>query len=89
MTDTLTELIINFTELSFPITRMRIGKTHQSIKTKGNFKRVVKCWDGVYQISNDEQKYVAMHYLSIILSRTFNIPHSETIPILKKHLHIK
>jgi len=90
MSDIVNNLIEEYIELSFPIKRMRVDTSkHHRIKTKGNFKRVVKGHNRVYIISNNEQKYVTIRTLSIILSRTFHIKQEDTIPFLKKHLHFR
>ena len=90
MSDVINELIKEFIILNYPIKRMRIdtSKRHR-IKTKGNFKRVVKSPNRVYIISNNEQKYATIRSLSIILSRAFHIKQEDTIPLLKKHLRFR
>jgi len=89
MTDTIHDLMEEYISLSFPIKRMRIDSTkHHKIKTKSNFKRVVKTPNKIYVISNNEQKYITMRSLSVILSRMFHVSKEDTTPLLIKHLHI-
>lgn len=90
MNDIINELIEEFITLNYPIKRMRVNtsKRHR-IKTKGNFKRVIKGPNKVYIISNNEQKYATIRSLAIILSRAFHIKQEDSIPLLKKHLHFR
>jgi hypothetical protein len=90
MNNVVKNLILEFITTFYPISKMRISKDkHYGIKTKGNFKRAIKIGGAIYRISNDDQKYVAMRVLSSVICRSFHITQDESIPILKKHLHIK
>lgn len=82
---------------SFPISRVKLpDNVHGDLiptggmKTKSNFKRVIVINESlVFKIANKDQRYGAMQYLSNILCKTFHVNESETIPIIKIHLHIK
>ena len=90
MDNLIKELILEFIITTYPISKMRMSKDkHYGIKTKGNFKRAIKVGGTIYRISNEDQKYVAMRVLSNVICRTFHLTQEESIPILKRHLHIK
>ena len=90
MTKDVKELVLEFVTTFYPISKLRMDKDkHYSIKTKGNFKRAIKIGGAIYRISNQEQKYIAMRVLSSVICRTFHLTQDESIPILKRHLHIK
>ena len=90
MNNIITELIVELLRIRYPVTKMRVPNTkHQGIKTKGNFKRAIEISGTIYRISNNDQKYKAMRILSGIICRAFNITQEESIPILKKYLHIR
>ena len=90
MNDILKELILEFIIMQYPVSKIRMTNTkHYGIKTKGNFKRAIKIGGSIYRISNEDQKYAAMRVLSNILCRSFHITQDESIPIIKRHLHLK
>ncbi len=90
MNNVIKELVEELLKTEYPVTRMRMTNTkHYGIKTKGNFKRAIQVGGTIYRISNNDQKYMAMRTLSGILCRAFNITQDESIPILKKYLHIR
>lgn len=86
------DLIIEFLNMAYPIKRMRLPhKTlvYHNPKTKGPFKRVIEIGGNrIFRISDKGDKYNVMNALSIIICRMFHVTQEETIPILKKHLHI-
>ena len=89
--------MVDFLNYSYPIIRIKHQKRiHGEIiptgglKTKGNFKRTIRInSEMIFQISNDDEKLRAMQILSKILCRVFDTSPTETIPIIKNHLHIK
>lgn len=82
--DVMSILICDYLNAAFPIRRIRIPEH------TGKFKRVIKINRyTMYRVSDNDQKYNAMRTLSDILCRVFNMEHSETVPFLKNHLHIK
>jgi hypothetical protein len=90
MKNDIIDLMEEFLSNSYPITRVRLpnGNKPKSIKT--NFKRAIKINSNiVFKISDTDQRYKAMHALSNILCRVFQVSQDDTIPIIKKHLHIK
>jgi len=75
MNDEIKKLMKELLKSKFPITRVRIPNTkHGGIRTKGNFNRAITIGDNVYVMSNYNQRQLAMHTLTSIISRTFNTP---------------
>lgn len=95
--DSIESLMVDFLNYSYPIIRIKPPKRFHGdiiptggIKTKGNFKRTIRInSELIFQISNADEKLRAMQILSKILCRVFGVSQDETIPIIKKHLHIK
>jgi hypothetical protein len=91
------ELIIDFLNLSYPIIRIRLpNKFHGEIlpnggiKTKSNFKKVIRINENkIYKMSDNDEKYTALITLNRILCNIFSVNEDITLPIIKKHLHIK
>jgi len=88
------ELMTTFLKECHPIIRMKItpeGKRfHLNRKPIGQFKRVVKINSHqIYRVSDADQRYNALNALSKIMCKVFHAHQDDTIPILKKHLHIK
>lgn len=88
-------LMCDYLRKSYPILRMRLpykynGMVFVGLKGRGNFKRVIKINSTtIFKVSDADERYKAMHFLSTILSRTFYVTVDVTIPIIKKHLHIR
>ena len=90
MNNTVKDLVLELLRIHYPVTRMRMTNTkHYGIKTKGNFKRAIEIGNTIYRISNNDQKYMAMKQLSDIICRAFNLSQNQSIPIIKKYLHLK
>lgn len=88
----MTELMVDYLKLSYPIKRMRLPHkkmVYHGLPTKGNFKRVIEIGGNlIFRVSDTGDRYNAMYALSIILCRTFHVTQEETLPILKKYLHL-
>lgn len=90
MNNKIIELVVELLSAYYPVKKMRIDKSkHYSMKTKGNFKRAIQIGDTIYWMTNTDQKYVVMKQLSNVICRIFNLTQDESIPPIKKHLHIK
>jgi hypothetical protein len=91
------ELILDLLIQSYPIMRIRIpNKFHGEIlpnggiRTKNNFKKVIRINEHqIYRISDNDERYTAMIILNRILCKIFSVNEDITMPIIKKHLHIK
>ena len=87
------KLMTNFLKKTHPVRRIKIDHIPKgSLKSKKStgFKRVIYINQfQVYQISDLDQRYNAMMELSKILCKVFYVHSDDTIPLLKKHLHIK
>jgi hypothetical protein len=88
--EVMTELMTEYLKESFPVKRIRLPKSDFVPRPRGNFKRAIKInANKVYPISDKDQRYNALVALSKILSKVFHVHQDDTVPILKKHLHIK
>lgn len=92
MTDEIEILAKEFLKLAYPIKKMKVkhkALVRHNLPSLGKFKKVIFINDtNVYQISNKGERYNAMHALSRILIRIFKINQTDSIKIIKEHLHI-
>lgn len=92
MSKDIEELVEEFLIMAYPVKRMKMkhpALVRHNLPANGKFKRVIFINENnVYRISDKGERYNAMFSLSKILMRVFRISQSETIPIIKKHLHI-
>ena len=92
MNSDITDLIEDFLKGAYPIRKMKVPNKHlarHALPHKGKFKRcIVINGNNVFRVSDKDERYNAMYALSKIICRVFRINQDESIPIIKRHLHI-
>lgn len=86
------KLMEEFLRMSYPIRKMKLrhpALVHHNLPAKSKFRKVIVINpEKIFLMSSTSDRYNAMRTLSGILVRVFRVPQSETIEVVKKHLHI-